>query len=225
MLHTLEKTKQVFDKYKIEFWLDWGTLLGAIRNGRLIDGDHDIDLCVWQKDLPKIKQACRELPFYYYFEKDKFLRIYNGEYMIGILLVYFENGRFPFEFTIPNHKLGKLLDSMVWFLNNRDPKYKETEMPRPVVNLLSKTVSKLPFKTKILNITEVLKSKLDSTHYLLSIPEIFFKKFKLISFYGMRVKIPKKAEDYLTYKYGHDWRTPNKNYCYWKDDHSIIKTW
>ena len=39
------------DKYQIAFWPEYGTLLGAIREGKMIDGDYDIDLATYSDFL------------------------------------------------------------------------------------------------------------------------------------------------------------------------------
>jgi len=36
------------------FWLDWGTLLGAVRNGKIIPWDFDIDLGIFNTDVEKL---------------------------------------------------------------------------------------------------------------------------------------------------------------------------
>ncbi len=76
-LEALREVKKVFDKYNIEFWLDCGTLLGAIRDQKFISWDCDIDLGVWEKDIKKIVSACREL-------QSKNFRIDLGRNGIGL---------------------------------------------------------------------------------------------------------------------------------------------
>ena len=39
----------------------------------------------------------------------------------------------------------------------------------------------------------------------------------------MEFKVPANAEEYLTYRYGKDWRIPNKDYVYYRDDGAIVK--
>lgn len=48
-------------KSNVEFWLDFGTLLGAIRNKGFISHDFDIDLAAWLKDkdaVNRLMTAC-----------------------------------------------------------------------------------------------------------------------------------------------------------------------
>jgi lipopolysaccharide cholinephosphotransferase len=50
-----------FERNKIEYALDAGTLLGAVRDNDLIPWDDDIDLCIPQRELPKLEQALADL--------------------------------------------------------------------------------------------------------------------------------------------------------------------
>ena len=50
-----------FERNEIEYALDAGTLLGAVRDNDLIPWDDDIDLCIPQRELPKLEQALADL--------------------------------------------------------------------------------------------------------------------------------------------------------------------
>jgi len=49
----------VFELADVEFWLDCGTLLGFVREGRILPHDFDIDLAFHEKDAPKVLRASR----------------------------------------------------------------------------------------------------------------------------------------------------------------------
>lgn len=53
--------KKISDKYDIEFWLSFGTLLGVYRDGKLIDYDHDIDISIRTSESNKFILADKEL--------------------------------------------------------------------------------------------------------------------------------------------------------------------
>ena len=57
----LRQVKTILDEYRINYWLDIGTLLGAVRDGKIISWDHDIDLGTWCEQVSDIVSACREL--------------------------------------------------------------------------------------------------------------------------------------------------------------------
>ena len=51
-------------KEKIFYWIGQGSLLGIKRDNKLIEWDHDIDICVWHDDNSKdrmigISETCR----------------------------------------------------------------------------------------------------------------------------------------------------------------------
>ena len=46
-------TVNILRKEKIFYWIGQGSLLGIIRDNKLIEWDHDIDFCVWHEDNDK----------------------------------------------------------------------------------------------------------------------------------------------------------------------------
>ena len=51
----MEEVHRLFELRGIIYWIDGGTLLGAIRNKGIIPTDDDLDICVFAKDEPKVK--------------------------------------------------------------------------------------------------------------------------------------------------------------------------
>ena len=56
------ETIKLFNENNINYWICHGTLLGIIRDRKLISWDHDIDIAVWYKEglHEKIKNLMRE---------------------------------------------------------------------------------------------------------------------------------------------------------------------
>ena len=54
LLKTLEYISNLLKEHNIPFWLMSGTLLGAVRNNKMVPWDIDIDLGVWHHDANKI---------------------------------------------------------------------------------------------------------------------------------------------------------------------------
>jgi len=48
-------------KYNVTYWIDGGTLLGAVRHNGIIPWDDDIDVCIFKDDVPKLKLIKKEL--------------------------------------------------------------------------------------------------------------------------------------------------------------------
>ena len=73
----LNQIQKVFEELGISYWLEFGTLLGAVREGDFIGGDSDIDLGAYLDEYsPKIEEVFKK----HGFTKVKEIVIDNGEY-------------------------------------------------------------------------------------------------------------------------------------------------
>ena len=58
----LKNIDELFTEYKIPYWLDYGTLLGAVRTGDILDYDEDCDIGILKQDVDKVLNlACKFL--------------------------------------------------------------------------------------------------------------------------------------------------------------------
>ena len=54
LLKMLPYLAELLEASNIEYWLDWGTLLGAVRDGKMVPWDFDIDLGIYDEDVAKV---------------------------------------------------------------------------------------------------------------------------------------------------------------------------
>ena len=181
-LNMLLETCKVFEKHQIKYILEGGTLLGIIRENRLLPWDNDLDLTIREEDLEELlksrwdlwKKGFRTRVRYYKedvgpFKKGevKIIKIQTRKYLI------FKG------FTLLDVFIKKRVnDQYFWTVGGK----------------------------KI-----VLKSA----------PANFYEDLKDVEFNGHNYSIPKQVEDYLTYRYG-EWKKPQKDYNYTKDDKAIV---
>ena len=59
----LENTVKFLNKKRIDYWLDGGTLLGACRDGKMIDVDDDLDLAIPYDSYIKLKEIIKTLKY------------------------------------------------------------------------------------------------------------------------------------------------------------------
>ena len=182
---------KMFEENNVDYWIDCGNLLGAIREKRFIPWDTDIDICVRfsNNKIPNI--------FVKTLEKKGFNVGMTKHRWIGM-----EKKGYP-HMDIDLFKLpeGTIVLSMLCY-------YLPTFMRLKTIKLMQKFYSTNDAIRPVEN-EERDKSKICKITRLL-LPIFFCGKLKKIRFYDMHVSVPEKAEELLIMRYGKDWKTPKE---------------
>ena len=190
ILH-LSKITEILNKHNIQYWMFAGAVLGYVRDRELIPWDPDIDLCYWKEDFLKMISLKKEFKKagFKFFIKEKSARFdwegSKGQH-IGNACIELQGDNAVREPLVTNNKIGRI----IYF------------------GFLIRTVRYNMKNTYRFLRWFALKSK--GCHGTkLVLPAHFYQNLKTIDFYGLKIKIPSKTEEYLTYVYG-DWKTPKK---------------
>ena len=71
-LQILKEFKRVCDKNNLDYFLAFGTLLGAVRHEGYIPWDDDVDVCMNYSDYVALDKACnRDLKEGFFLQSDK----------------------------------------------------------------------------------------------------------------------------------------------------------
>ena len=90
-------------KYDLEYWLDYGTLIGAVRHGGFVPWDDDVDIGMMRKDFEKIYPILEKELKLNQLDKDIDLRLYHENFHHNIMPFIQFTYRYPnFGITMSN---------------------------------------------------------------------------------------------------------------------------
>lgn len=232
LVYLLRQVKEVLGEHNIEFWLDCGTLLGAIREGKFLAWEHDIDLGAWhEKVSDNVKKSIsRELfnsGFAVYIAKGyiNYMSIKKGEVVLDVNFYRLINDKAIMPRLTPQNLIGRYLliflialSALYYYEINFRKKFSSSI--RSILCMMSRA---LPFlvRSRIAKIILVMYKKIGSENASWVIPSDYFRNLSTIRFYEMEFRVPAKTEEYLTYRYGKDWRIPKKEWVTARDDGAV----
>jgi phosphorylcholine metabolism protein LicD len=225
ILDCLKDMKMVLDTHKIVFWLEHGTLLGAIRKGKMIEGDYDVDFATFSKNaIPKIEEISRELYKLGYdtYNSDTKLTIRRDGNHISLYFykdkIYGETKYVSRDKVSKKDFIGNVLQYVFLQAFNtphKDYMHKFTLKTKSLY-LAKKIVMKLPAKKQLYDLLLSFGKKTKHLFtYHIDIKYDYVSKFKTVDFYDIKLNVPISSEEYLEYMYGKNWRVPDKNWDVW----------
>ncbi len=246
--------KKRFEKYDLKFWLDFGTLLGAVRDGAIIPWDHDIDLGMIknEEEFKTIIKACKELEkkgfeTHYFLDRHMVNFRRKGSLPVSIHLYEIENEEAKLNLSIPRNFRGNLYSYIWWIVAAARYKNKDIRS-KVIVDTLSEIIKiaysipkfcsritinsqtvflRILFNNKKLN---KIKGKIEdvsknSTQYLeYNYNSEDYLKLDKIKVYGEEFYIPSNIDEHLSRTYGEDWRKPNPDYIDENDNLLLVKS-
>lgn len=231
-LIVLKDVVDALDGVNAQYWVNHGTLLGIIRDGAILDWDSDIDLGCWVGDVPKVLSACGLLwsKGYTYDLSRGWITIKKYDCPVNISL-YYINCDFairpqPEGKGTAGRKLNSLLN--IWYWTSLASYYKDVHYfdLKTIRNILKISLAKAGYYTGLTLLLENSMRRIESYYgggYMWALPKEYFLELDTYYFEGVKITIPRDYDKFLEYKYGNDWRIPNRNWNTLRDDRGIRK--
>jgi len=181
------KVIPVLNRSDILYWLDFGTLLGFVREGRFIEWDADIDIGVFDLEsvcaLSSVFEGLglkTEMNYRGIKDMTPFLRVHGDSLHVDIY--GFEEGRMGAILQCNRYKniVSRIFRSL--YLHLRKKGHESVLLLKSALFFSQKRVFMYPMV-----------------------------KTRFIQYYGLPVKIPVRPERHLRLMYGDDWMTPTKD--------------
>ena len=230
LLELLKQVIEVLENHKITYWLDGGTLLGAVRDGKFIDWDNDIDIGSWDMDY---KRDVKKLISLSLIDKGLSIGLYEnnmnirkGQVCVDVKFYLLKNNNAVEPKFMPRNTIGKILYILSKSLiapNHISADHMKSFYGSTAVKLSNLITQAIPLfmRPGLSKLMMAAFYQFGSEDITEVVPAIFFKYFSNMTFYGMTFKVPEKTEQYLVYRYGTNWLTPVKDWVTERDDGSI----
>ena len=217
------ETIKILNKHGIKYWVCQGTLLGIVRDKRLIPWDHDIDIAMWAGSISK-KKIIEIMLLNNFNLKEKYL-------IKDDLLTFTKNGGRVVDINFYKIIEDKISNKKIAFVNWYIPKNSFCKLIE-ALSMAKKYDGKFKYLIRLFFIFEPIFNKLKI--FLIN-KKVFYRsagytqplellnEFKDIIFYDINVTVPKRTEEYLSYVYGKNWRMKKRKFDWIKDSPSTIK--
>lgn len=235
----LKEVKDVLDGREVEFWLNFGGLLGAVRDGKFIPYDDDVELNAWKHKVTEqqIRNISRELCQrgfnVYYSTLTNYISIRKNNIPIAFSMYTLEGDRA----VRPNEPILErgFHTSIARFFFNLSEVFARDRVGRvnseSILGLkrfiiyLAVTMTSLLSKKIRRNISiffRKISMKIKKGYGKTSIPSRYYNELCDLKFYGETFKVPQDTKGYLEFVYGPDWKIPIKDWNFHDPDKKSI---
>ncbi len=232
LIDLLRQIKEVLDGHNVEFWLECGTLLGAVREGKFLRWEHDLDFGAWSEKVSKETKASLAASLI-----DRGLKVWIAENHINIKakeeifadinFYHIEGDTAVMPALYPKNLFWRFI--VFWQITLLAPYHSNAENAKSSINYfaakstinLARIMPSSLRKTLARMISAIYK-KAGSKDTSWIVPKSYLSELSTIKFYEMEFKVPARKEDYLAYRYGEDWRVPKEDYVGLSEDKSFL---
>lgn len=233
MAKTILEVVEVAELNGVVCWLNYGALLGMIRENRLLPWNNDAELCcLYTPGLPKkfklIVDHLNKIGYSaYFYSSIGALAVKTHNTVVNVNCIWIENKSAvrPHE-TASEKGYAPSISRIFYWIGTFFVAY-----PSGFVRYKGEKFSgKLVLKSTLITLFRILPIFLRKKLFLLMIiisqylggdykktvmPSKYFKEFEKIKFYDGQVYVPKSPHNLLRYIYGEDWQTPKENWSFY----------
>jgi len=229
MESVLFKAIDILEALKIDYWVTDGTLLGIIRENRILPWDSDVDLGVWNSEVSTSDIVnIFKINGFHYIEvlpvMDS-LHFIMDDVQLDINLYTEHGGETSVKWASnPVGIVDKLIvkiTSKIFENDKRSDVQNKKKEPAAIFFIRHVLIFFALFLTK--GMREKIYGFARSRYlYLGSTYPTELMSTKIIIFKQKEIRVPLKCEEYLRLTYGEDWQTPNRDFI-WEEDTANLK--
>jgi hypothetical protein len=218
----------------INYWVCHGTLLGIVRDNKLLTWDNDIDFAVWddecsKEDILKIFSNDERFKKEVVFEEINSLHFATADKRVDINFYTRDADKAFIKWAaLPDGLFIKVYYFVINFIASGTNIKKTIESGNGIIIEIIKLLIITPLILVRFVFPKSLKNKLlknlyknlDSVGYSYPIELMVNKEMKFLC---VDIIVPVESEEVLKNTYGEDWRTPKQNYVWYKEAKNLFR--
>ncbi len=209
---SLKEVKEIFESAGIRYWCDLGTALGAVREGKLIGWDNDVDFFATIDEVPKMLALIPKFHAMGYrvdvSDSEVYLNI-PGKVRTGLSFYQVSDGKIWAQwykklpkFNFIMKYLSRIAERIIYVEYDRGLPRAEEKLYRAVPKPL-----RFPLRKFLFGICHLFGER----DYAMVFPRRMVNDgLADVTLYGIPFKVPNPPEEFVERIYGSDWRIPNK---------------
>jgi hypothetical protein len=231
---TIIEIVKISEELNLKIWLNYGALLGLIREKRLLPWNNDAELSCWYEEgiEEKFKLITDEMNkrgyhAFYYSTIGTFSVKAEGV-VVNVNLIW-EEGNYgirPHE-TPASKSISIIAKIFYWmsifmgaypsgFVGNTKKIFSKNELIKIIIitslRVFPRAIRKF-LALKLINLSTIFGGEYQKT----AIPIKYINQFVEYDFYNEKVLVPKEPENLVKFIYGEEWNIPKENWSFYKD--------
>jgi len=216
---------KLLDRNNINYWVCHGTLLGIIRENRLLPWDHDMDFAVW--DSENSKHEIIDLFINNGYQQELVfgdvdcLHFYGKNKKIDISFYKVKHGVASIKWIAPSKSFFAnfylYCVQAIWEESSKNIQFSNTKAKKAMQLILVRMLLILKFFLSDSAKENLYKKSIKYMHHTGYSYPLDLMVFKKIEYNGHLIQVPEDSEKCLEHTYGKDWKQPKKEYI-WHDE-------
>lgn len=209
----LAEAKKIFDDANIKYWLDMGTILGAMRNNDLILWDNDIDFSTEITEVPKVFAVIPKFVErgYKVVVTDSEIYFNTADHIsIGMAFYRIQGDKLWILWLEKYSKIPSLTRHFKRMAERLLYREFQHDLPQAetIVYKLIPRWAMWPVRHILITACRLLGSK----QFAMTFPRRLIEKLDTVKLCGMDFSVPSPAEKWVKLVYGENWQIPDKSW-------------
>ena len=233
MVDAIKKVVRICNEHDVACWLNYGALLGMVREGRLLPWNNDAELCCWYEKgistkFASIAKALNAEGYAaHYYSAIGALTVRSRGVNVNVNCVWIEEA-----YAVRPHEtaasyaplaarifywMGTLLTAVpAGLVSSRSEPLTVKGVVKSIAVTFAALIPRIIRRSLYLSLLQASKAS-GGRFQKTAIPKEFYSELDYLDFYGCEILSPADPEKLLAFIYGESWNIPKANWSFYSE--------